>query len=137
MGHGFIELTTEIVRLAEKSLDGYRIEPELYTQYDVKRGLRDINGNGVVAGLTNISTIKVDEEGQGKLFYRGIDVEDIVAGFMKEKRFGFEETIYLLLFGNMPTETELTDFKAILTQARSLPTTFTRDVIMKAFPATI
>lgn len=132
MGHGFIELTTEIVRLAEKSLDGYRIEPELYTQYDVKRGLRDINGNGVVAGLTNISTIKVDEEGQGKLFYRGIDVEDIVAGFMKEKRFGFEETIYLLLFGNMPTETELTDFKAILTQARSLPTTFTRDVIMKA-----
>lgn len=132
MGYGFIELTPEIVKLAEKSMEGYKIAPELYTQYDVKRGLRDINGNGVVAGLTNISTIKVDEEGQGKLFYRGINVEDIVTGFIKEKRYGFEETIYLLLFGNMPTETELDEFKDILSEARNLPTTFTRDVIMKA-----
>lgn len=132
MGFGFIELTPEIVKLAEKSMEGYKIAPELYTQYDVKRGLRDINGNGVVAGLTNISTIKVDEEGHGKLFYRGIDVEDIVAGFIKEKRYGFEETIYLLLFGNMPTESELAEFKGILSSARNLPTTFTRDVIMKA-----
>lgn len=132
MGRGFIELTPEIIKLAEKSIDGYKIAPELYTQYDVKRGLRDINGNGVVAGLTNISTIKVDNDGHGKLFYRGIDVEDIVDGFIKEKRFGFEETIYLLLFGNMPTESELTDFKKILSQTRSLPSTFTRDVIMKA-----
>lgn len=132
MGFGFIELTPEIVKLAEKSMEGYKIAPELYTQYDVKRGLRDINGNGVVAGLTNISTIKVDEDGHGKLFYRGIDVEDIVAGFIKEKRYGFEETIYLLLFGNMPTESELAEFKGILSGARNLPTTFTRDVIMKA-----
>lgn len=132
MGRGFIELTPEIIRLAEKSIDGYKIAPELYTQYDVKRGLRDINGNGVVAGLTNISTIKVDNEGQGKLFYRGIDVEDIVDGFIKEKRFGFEETIYLLLFGNMPTESELSEFKELLARTRSLPPTFTRDVIMKA-----
>lgn len=132
MKHGINELTPEIIKLAEKSIEGYRIDPELYTQYDVKRGLRDINGKGVVAGLTNISTIKVDDDGQGKLFYRGIDVEDIVAGFIKEKRFGFEETIYLLLFGNMPTETELADFKNILSAFRNLPTTFTRDVIMKA-----
>lgn len=132
MGYGFIELTPEIIKLAEKSMEGYKISPELYTKYDVKRGLRDINGNGVVAGLTNISTIRVDEEGHGKLFYRGIDVEDIVAGFIKEKRYGFEETIYLLLFGNMPTETELAEFKGILSGTRNLPSTFTRDVIMKA-----
>lgn len=132
MKHVINELTPEIIKLAEKSIDGYRIDPELYTQYDVKRGLRDINGKGVVAGLTNISTIKVDDDGHGKLFYRGIDVEDIVAGFIKEKRFGFEETIYLLLFGNMPTESELADFKNILSAFRNLPTTFTRDVIMKA-----
>lgn len=132
MGYGFIELTPEIIKLAEKSMEGYKISPELYTKYDVKRGLRDINGNGVVAGLTNISTIRVDEEGHGKLFYRGIDVEDIVAGFIKEKRYGFEETIYLLLFGNMPTETELAEFKGILSGTRNLPPTFTRDVIMKA-----
>ena len=104
--YGFSKITPEVERLAEKSLDGYRIQPELYTQFDVKRGLRDINGNGVVAGLTNISTINVVKEdngtqncGEGKLYYRGIDVEDIVAGFIQEKRFGFEETIYLLLFG--------------------------------------
>ena len=111
MRYKFSEITPEITRLAEMSMEGYRIDPELYTQYDVKRGLRDINGNGVVAGLTNISTIKVLEtgdgmpnHGDGKLYYRGIDVEDIVAGFIKEKRFGFEETVYLLLFGNMPSE---------------------------------
>lgn len=137
--YGFSKVTPEVERLAEKSLDGYRIDPELYTKFDVKRGLRDINGNGVVAGLTNISTIKVlgnDDEGgnhgDGKLYYRGIDVEDIVAGFIKEKRFGFEETIYLLLFGNMPSEEELADFRKILADFRTLPTTFTRDVIMKS-----
>lgn len=137
--YGFSKVTPQIERLVKKSLEGYKIEPQLYTQYDVKRGLRDINGNGVVAGLTNISTIKVLESddgvqnhGDGKLYYRGIDVEDIVAGFMKEKRFGFEETVYLLLFGEMPCETELEDFKKLLADFRALPTTFTRDVIMKA-----
>lgn len=139
MDYGFSKVTPEIARLAEKSIEGYRIDPELYTQYDVKRGLRDINGNGVVAGLTNISTIKVldsgdgaENHGDGKLYYRGIDVEDIVSGFIKEKRFGFEETVYLLLFGTMPTEHELADFKRIVTDFRKLPHTFTRDVIMKA-----
>ena len=139
MRYKFSEITPEISKLAEMSLEGYRIDPELYTQYDVKRGLRDINGNGVVAGLTNISTIKVLEtgdgmpnHGDGKLYYRGIDVEDIVAGFIKEKRFGFEETVYLLLFGKMPSENELAGFRSILADFRELPSNFMRDVIMKA-----
>ena len=132
MRREIIGIPPEIVELAEKSRDGYLIDPKLYTQYDVKRGLRDINGNGVVAGLTNISTINVDENGHGKLFYRGIDVEDIVNGFIKEKRYGFEETIYLLLFGKMPTASELCDFKNLLVSFRSLPPTFTRDIIMKS-----
>ena len=139
--YGFSKITPQIEALAEKSFDGYKIEPQLYTKYDVKRGLRDINGNGVVAGLTNISTIKVidadandgmENHGEGKLYYRGIDVEDIVAGFMKEKRFGFEETVYLLLFGEMPSAAELADFRKLLADFRALPTTFTRDVIMKS-----
>ncbi len=139
MRYKFSDITPEITKLADMSLEGYKIDPELYTQYDVKRGLRDINGNGVVAGLTNISTIKVIDSGDGmpnhgdgKLYYRGIDVEDIVAGFIKEKRFGFEETVYLLLFGKMPSEHELAEFKAILADFRELPSNFMRDVIMKA-----
>lgn len=139
MGYRFSEITPEIKKLADASMEGYRIDPELYTEYDVKRGLRDINGNGVVAGLTNISTIKVlntgdgnPNHGDGKLYYRGIDVEDIVSGFVKEKRFGFEETVYLLLFGKMPSEHELADFRRLLADFCELPTTFTRDVIMKS-----
>ena len=139
MKSGFPEVTPEIEKLAERSVEGYKIDPALYTQYDVKRGLRDINGNGVIAGLTNISTIKVLEtgdgmpnHGDGKLYYRGIDVEDIVSGFIKEKRFGFEETLYLLLFGYMPSEHELDEFRQILADFRTLPSSFTRDVIMKA-----
>ena len=139
MKNGFSDVPQEIERLAELSMEGYKIDPALYTQYDVKRGLRDVNGNGVVAGLTNISTIKVLEtgdgmpnHGDGKLYYRGIDVEDIVSGFIKEKRFGFEETIYLLLFGVMPSEHELSEFRSILAEFRSLPSSFLRDVIMKA-----
>ena len=139
MKNGFSDVPQEIERLAELSMEGYKIDPVLYTQYDVKRGLRDVNGNGVVAGLTNISTIKVLEtgdgmpnHGDGKLYYRGIDVEDIVSGFIKEKRFGFEETIYLLLFGVMPSEHELSEFRGILADFRCLPSSFLRDVIMKA-----
>ncbi|MCR4639029.1 citrate/2-methylcitrate synthase [Ruminococcus sp.] len=139
MRYKFSDITPEITKLADMSLEGYKIDPELYTQYDVKRGLRDINGNGVVAGLTNISTIKVIDSGDGmpnhgdgKLYYRGIDVEDIVAGFIKEKRFGFEETVYLLLFGKMPSEHELIEFRKILADFRELPSNFMRDVIMKA-----
>lgn len=137
--YGFSKITPEITELAEKSLDGYRIDPELYTKFDVKRGLRDLNGNGVVAGLTNISTIKVLESndgiqnhGDGKLYYRGFDVEDIVSGFIKNKRFGYEETVYLLLFGEIPSDEQLMHFRKILADFRTLPTTFTRDIIMKS-----
>lgn len=137
--YGFSKITPEVQRLADKSLEGYRINPELYTTFDVKRGLRDINGSGVVAGLTNISTIKVIENddhvlnrGEGKLYYRGIDVEEIVDGFVKAGRFGFEETIYLLLFGEMPSAEELAKFRQLLADFRTLPSSFTRDVIMKS-----
>ncbi|MBO4998104.1 MAG: citrate/2-methylcitrate synthase [Lachnospira sp.] len=129
----------EIHALAEKSRMNGNIDPELFTKYDVKRGLRDLNGKGVLAGLTEISEIisytVVDMDMKpcdGKLYYRGVNVEDLVTGFMNEKRYGFEETIYLLLFGSLPTETELDDFKKILVEKRELPKDFTRDIIMKA-----
>jgi citrate synthase len=116
------------------------IDPELYVKYDVKRGLRDINGMGVLAGLTEISEIVAsakDESGseipcRGKLFYRGYDIEDIVSGFIGEKRFGFEEVVYLLLFGILPCKTELDEFRTMLAQYRTLPTSFVRDIILKA-----
>ena len=102
----FSEITPYISELADLSDSGNHIVSEMYTQHDVKRGLRDINGNGVVAGLTEISRIKakeVNSEGEtvpcnGQLYYRGINVRDIVKGFREDNRFGFEETIFLLLF---------------------------------------
>lgn len=122
--------------LAEKSTI---IPSELYNSYDCKRGLRDENGNGVLVGLTDISDIiaqKDDGTGNkipcnGELYYRGISIEDIVKGFVKEKRFGYEESTYLLLFGKLPNAKELEDFKAILDDFRQLSTNFIRDVIMK------
>ncbi|MGI6153123.1 MAG: citrate/2-methylcitrate synthase [Christensenellaceae bacterium] len=126
--------------LANLCVENGKIDPELYSKYDVKRGLRDISGKGVLTGLTEIAEIRsyviqdVDMiPCEGKLFYRGVDIEDLVAGFISEKRFGFEETIYLLLFGSLPTETELSKFKAVLAEcAQSLPPNFVRDIIMKA-----
>ena len=111
------------------------VPSDLYGEYDVKRGLRDINGNGVMAGLTNISEVKAKENGvpcPGELYYRGYDVKTLVSNFVKEKRFGFEETAYLLLFGDLPTKKELEEFGDELAQRRTLPQNFTRDVIMKA-----
>ena len=117
-----------------------RIDQKLYEEYGVKKGLRDKNGTGVLAGLTNISHIQaydVDEEGNrvpcdGKLLYRGYDVTQLVRGFVQEKRYGFEETTYLLLFGRLPDRAELQQFTSMLAQMRTLPTNFTRDVILKA-----
>ncbi|MDD5949481.1 MAG: citrate/2-methylcitrate synthase [Lachnospiraceae bacterium] len=133
------EIMKEIRTLSEKCRTYSSIDSELFAKYDVKRGLRDLNGKGVLAGLTEISEIisytVVDMDMKpcdGKLFYHGVDVEDLVSGFMSENRFGFEETIYLLLFGTLPTETELDDFKKILVEKRELPNGFTRDIIMKA-----
>ena len=132
-------ITTEIKDLAELSVKSYGILPEYYDKHNVKRGLRDVSGKGVVAGLTEISTITasklvdgVDTPCEGKLSYRGIDIKELVNGFYGEGRFGFEETTYLLLFGNLPTKQQLDAFKRTLGFYRSLPTGFVRDVIMKA-----
>lgn len=137
--YSFSKITPLINELSKECVNNSVINPDLYSKFDVKRGLRDINGNGVVAGLTNISTIKATKEVNGEtvhcdgsLYYRGINVEDIVSGFIKEKRFGFEETIYILLFGKLPSRHQLEDFKKLLADFRVLPTSFTRDVIMKA-----
>ncbi|MDD5948441.1 MAG: citrate/2-methylcitrate synthase [Lachnospiraceae bacterium] len=114
------------------------ITPELFEEYGVKRGLRDKNGNGVLSGLTNISRIEAFtmENGKkvpcdGKLWYRGYDVMELVRGF-SGKRYGFEEIAYLLLFGELPSREELKNFVEVLAASRTLPTNFTRDVIMKA-----
>lgn len=139
MANRFSEITPQIVELTEKCIGNSTIDPELYGKYDVKRGLRDINGKGVLAGLTDISEVRsytvVDNEMvpcEGKLFYRGVDIEKIVSGFIRDKRFGFEETAYLLLFGELPTQKELDDFCTLLANYRTLPTSFVRDIIMKA-----
>jgi len=134
------EVTKYIEELAARSIKNNGIVPEMYTQHDVKRGLRDINGNGVIAGLTEISVInwkKKNENGEwelcdGELYYRGIDINDIVNGFMSEDRAGFEETVYLLLFSELPTKQELERFSAQLAEYRKLPHYFVRDMIFKA-----
>ena len=123
----------------EEICEGTDLIPgELFDVYGVKRGLRDKNGNGVLSGLTHISKIEafknVDGEKvpcDGKLWYRGYSIIDLVRGF-SEKRFGFEEITYLLLFGKLPNVEELQTFKRVLNTSRTLPTNFTRDVIMKA-----
>ncbi|MFP4697726.1 MAG: citrate/2-methylcitrate synthase [Eubacteriales bacterium] len=115
------------------------INPELYKKYEVKKGLRDINGKGVLAGLTEIGEVHsyiIDENEivpvPGRLLYRGIDISDIVDGFLAEGRFGFEETCYLLLFGNLPKKNELESFEYLMGNYRKLPHDFVRDIIMKA-----
>ena len=125
--------------LAEKALQNYKIEPDLMEKYQVKRGLRNADGTGVVAGLTDIGGVHgfVISEGEkipaeGKLNYRGIDVYDVVAGFEKEGRFGFEETAYLLLMGELPNKAELEEFNDLLAAYRTLPPGFTEDMILKA-----
>ncbi len=135
----FSEITPEIVRLAKMSEQADMIDTELFTKYNVKRGLRDLNGKGVLAGLTNISDVRAKEivngeevPAHGRLFYRGYNIQDLVNGFTKDNRFGFEEITYLLLFDQLPNEKELEDFTRLLAKYRSLPTSFVRDIIMKA-----
>ena len=137
--NSFSEITPDILALSKYVTSANQINPELYTKLDVKRGLRDINGKGVLAGLTEISEVQSKKEVDGvsvpcdgQLFYRGINIQDIVKGFMSEKRFGYEETAYLLLFGKLPNPSELRDFKNLLATYRTLPTSFVRDIIMKA-----
>jgi len=135
----FSELTPNIEKLAELCKKNAKIDPELYDRYEVRRGLRYKSGRGVLTGLTEIGEVKsyTIDDGEmipceGKLYYRGIDLEEIVKGFTSEKRFGFEEVIYLLIFGEQPTKKELIEFKKNLAVYRSLPTSFVRDIIMKA-----
>lgn len=125
----------ELAQLCEKN---DAIDPDLYSKYEVKRGLRDLDGKGVLTGLTEISTINsyrtidgVSTPIEGELFYRGININDLVQGFMSEKRFGYEETVYLLLFGELPTDKQLSDFNALLGTYRKLPQHFVRDIILK------
>ena len=135
----YSEVTPEIVRLAEMSREAGVIDTELFTKYDVKRGLRDLNGKGVLAGLTNISDVRATKivdgksvPAEGRLFYRGYEVKDLIDGFSRDNRFGFEEVTYLLLFDKLPNTQELEDFEKLLIFYRSLPTSFVRDIIMKA-----
>lgn len=137
--NNYSTIIPEIYALSEKCVDNGTITKELYDTYHVNRGLRDINGKGVVTGLTEISTIISSKEKggvstpcEGELYYRGLNINDIVNGFLNDNRFGFEETIYLLLFGELPSLKNLDEFKKMLVQYRTLPRNFVRDVIMKA-----
>ncbi len=135
----FSQITEEIRQLADLCVKDGWIEPSMYKEYNVNRGLRDLNGKGVLTGLTEISEIEAKKivDGEevpcaGRLFYRGYDIKDLTKGFIEEKRFGFEEVTYLLLFGELPTAQQLKDFCEMLEGYRSLPPSFVRDMIMKA-----
>ena len=136
--NNYSKITPEITRLAQICQNNV-INPELYTTYDVKRGLRDINGKGVLTGLTRISEVNATKMVDGKsvpapgeLFYRGINVKDLINGQGEDMHCGFEETTYLLLFGKLPTKEELTSFRELLADSRSkTPKNFFRDVIMQ------
>ncbi len=129
----------EIEKYSEFARECSLIDPDLYAKYEVKRGLRDISGRGVLAGLTEISEVRayiIDNDDlvpcEGRLFYRGIDVKELVEGFISEKRFGFEESCFLLLFGHLPTADEYREFNNIIADYIALPDNFVRDTIMTA-----
>lgn len=133
------EITPDVQKLADMCERNNAIDRELYVQHNVKRGLRDLNGRGVLAGLTNISDVcaSKDVDGEripipGNLYYRGYNIKDLVNGFLEDDHFGYEEIAYLLLFGELPKKEELQKFSAMLAERRSLPKFFVRDIIMKA-----
>lgn len=135
----FCEITPEIMKLSKLCAEVATIDPALFVKYDVKRGLRDLNGKGVLVGLTEISDVcstkMVDGKSvpaPGELYYRGYNVKDIIKGLDEKSHFGFEECTYLLLFGELPSKEELAEFASILSGYRTLPTSFVRDIIMKA-----
>jgi len=128
-----------IKKYSKLMVDNGMIENELFLKYEVKRGLRDISGKGVLVGLTEISEIVsyVMQEGdlvpsEGKLYYRGINIEKLVDGFLSEKRFGFEESCFLLLFGHLPNKNEFAEFLEMIEDHSELPENFVRDTIMSA-----
>ena len=132
----YSEITPEIGALVRKITRNGTIDRELYDRYQVNRGLRDLNGNGVLTGLTEISEIHGKtadgKPAKGELYYRGYNIMDLVRGFLGEQRYGFEEITYLLLFGELPGKQELRNFEELLGSYRSLPSSFVRDIIMKA-----
>lgn len=139
LDEAYSRITPTLMDMSQLCRENSYIQADLYQKYHVFRGLRDLEGNGVLTGLTEISEIEASKmvDGkkvscQGQLFYRGINIKELVGGFTKEKRFGFEEITYLLIFGNLPAEEELSSFRALLAQYRTLPTSFVRDIIMKA-----
>ena len=135
-----MKVTPEIEHLTEICRANSGLDLSLYGKYDVKRGLRDLNGKGVLAGLTqisNVQAVRVDENGKevpcaGSLSYRGYNIKQLVRGFISDKRLGFEEAAYLLLLGKLPDSQELSSFCTQLANQRMLPKNFVRDVIMKA-----
>lgn len=136
----YSEITPYVKNLADKSCGNNSIKPDMYIEHNVKRGLRDLDGKGVIAGLTEVSCInsrKKDENGneiscRGELYYRGINIYDLVKGFSEDGQSGFEETIYLLLTSKLPTKSELNEFCEQLADYRTLPPSFVRDMILKA-----
>lgn len=137
--NAFSEITPEIKELEKICKNNSSIDPKLYIEHKVNRGLRDINGKGVLTGLTEISEVNGKREIngetveiEGEIFYRGIPVEKLVDGAIRGNYPCFEETAYLLLFGKLPNKEEFEEFKKLLAHYRSLPTSFVRDVIMKA-----
>ncbi len=138
MPSSYSKITPEIEQLAELTKKASYVNPELYTEYGVKRGLRDLNGKGVLVGITNISEVNSQRVIDGKnvpipgeLYYRGYNVADIVKNIKPDNHFGFEEITYLLLFGELPTKQQLNDFIRMLSSYRSLPKNFVRDSILK------
>lgn len=133
----------EMETLQEELNNNHRIDQNLYLEFDVKRGLRDVNGKGVLTGLTEISDVVAYDlvagnkvPCDGRLYYQGINVVDLVNG-LKDRRYGFEETTYLLIFGKLPNKTELEDFIKVSHEFHDLGGRFTRDVVMKASNANI
>lgn len=135
----YSKVTPQLETLASYCSGNGNIAPELYLEHNVYCGLRDLDGKGVLTGLTEISEIVSKKEVDGKLvpcdgelYYRGINVGDIIQGFVNDKRFGFEETTYLLLFGKLPDEKELDEFIKLIGNFRRLPSSFVRDIILKS-----
>ncbi|MBR1704765.1 MAG: citrate/2-methylcitrate synthase [Clostridia bacterium] len=135
----FSTIPPQVEELAKLSVANSIIDPALYQQYNVKRGLRDRDGKGVLTGLTEISEVwghqvidGVDTEIDGILRYRGYNVEDLIKGFPKNNNFSFEEVVYLLMFGQLPTAEQFAEFKELMAGYRTLPIHFVRDIIMKA-----
>lgn len=141
--HQMGDLRQDVEILRERLMNNHRIDQDLYVEYDVKRGLRDSSGKGVLTGLTEISDVcayrmEGDQKipSDGELYYQGVNVIDLVEG-LSDRKFGFEETIYLLMFGKLPNQKELDMFLHVMFEMQDLGGRFVRDVIMKASNANI